>query len=255
MFKNTDFSDLDLAQLFDAAPNPYVILDRSLTIVGMNAAYCNVTMRQREELIGHDLFVAFPSDPQSVSGRLLRNSLETVLRNGAVDHLPLIPYPIARPDGQFEERYWSATHTPIADRSGVVRWILQHTVDVTELQRLRRSAGALGVESDILARADAVAGANLSLGEERSYLRTLFDQAPSFMAVLSGPDHVFDLANSAYSALIGGRPLLGKPVLEALPRERPAVHCPWCRGAAQTGRHYRATLSRFRLSAAAQCGG
>ncbi|OQP84185.1 hypothetical protein BTR14_20495 [Rhizobium rhizosphaerae] len=220
MFKNTDFSDLDLAQLFDAAPNPYVILDQSLTIVGMNAAYCAVTMRGRDELIGRNIFDAFPSDPQSVSGRLLRNSLEAVLRDSALDHLPLIPYPIARPDGQLEERFWSATHTPIADRSGTVRWILQHTVDVTELHQLRRTASALGVESDILARADAVADANLSLGAERSYLRTLFDQAPSFMAVLSGPDHVFDLANSAYSALVGGRQLLGKPLLEALPEIR-----------------------------------
>ncbi|OLP58614.1 hypothetical protein BJF93_17370 [Xaviernesmea oryzae] len=220
MFKNTDLADIDLAHLFEAAPNPYVIVDRNLDIVGLNAAYCAVTMRRREELIGQNIFDAFPSDPTSVPGRLLRNSFDTVLRTGEIDHLPLIPYPIARPDGSLEERYWSATHTPIPDREGKVGLILQHTVDVTELHRLRRSAATLGVESDILARADAVADANLSLGEERSYLRGLFEQAPGFTAVLSGPDHVFDLANAAYIALVGGRDILGKPVLEALPEIR-----------------------------------
>jgi len=52
---------------------------------------------------------------------------------------------------------------------------------------------------------------------EAERLRQLFDNAPGFMAVLSGPDHVFDLANSAYMRLVGHRDIIGKPVREALP--------------------------------------
>src|SRR5439155_25964550 len=48
-------------------------------------------------------------------------------------------------------------------------------------------------------------------------LRQLFDHAPGFMAVLRGPDHVFELTNAAYLQLVGHRRLVGRPVREALP--------------------------------------
>jgi PAS domain S-box-containing protein len=52
---------------------------------------------------------------------------------------------------------------------------------------------------------------------ERDRMRDLFQQAPSFMAVLRGADHVFDLANQSYLQLVGQRDVLGKPVRHALP--------------------------------------
>lgn len=55
------------------------------------------------------------------------------------------------------------------------------------------------------------------LAQERDHLRNLFHQAPGFMAVLKGPDHVFEFANAAYLRLIGNRPLIGVPVRKALP--------------------------------------
>jgi PAS domain S-box-containing protein len=47
--------------------------------------------------------------------------------------------------------------------------------------------------------------------------RELFDQAPGFMAVLKGPDHVFAMANSGYRELVGRQDVLGRPLIEALP--------------------------------------
>lgn len=47
--------------------------------------------------------------------------------------------------------------------------------------------------------------------------RALFDLAPVFMCTLRGPDHIFEYANPDYLKLIGMRPLVGKPVQEALP--------------------------------------
>lgn len=52
---------------------------------------------------------------------------------------------------------------------------------------------------------------------ERMELAAMFDQAPSFMATLKGPDHVFDLVNPAYCRLVGSRQLIGKCFAEALP--------------------------------------
>ena len=48
-------------------------------------------------------------------------------------------------------------------------------------------------------------------------LREVFRQAPAFLAVLRGRNHVFEFANEAYIHLIGHRDIIGKPVTEALP--------------------------------------
>ncbi|WP_254511465.1 PAS domain-containing hybrid sensor histidine kinase/response regulator [Anatilimnocola floriformis] len=52
---------------------------------------------------------------------------------------------------------------------------------------------------------------------ERRKLEEVFQHAPSFIAVLRGPDHVFERVNEHYTKLIGGREVVGKPVREALP--------------------------------------
>src|SRR5690606_34255005 len=111
----------------------------------------------------------------------------------------------------MENRYWSATHTPIRDAEGRVSFILQHTVDVTELQVLRQTNGDSNwkMQTDLLRRADAVQGENRVLGEEREYLRNLFEQAPGFMAVLREPQHVFTIANRAFRELVGRDDLVG----------------------------------------------
>ena len=53
--------------------------------------------------------------------------------------------------------------------------------------------------------------------QERDRMRELFRQAPSFMCILSGPDHVFELVNDAYLQLVGHRDLVGISVRDALP--------------------------------------
>ncbi len=52
---------------------------------------------------------------------------------------------------------------------------------------------------------------------QRDRLRMLFEEAPTFMAVLRGPDHVFELVNAAYRRLVGSRDFIGKPVREVIP--------------------------------------
>lgn len=60
---------------------------------------------------------------------------------------------------------------------------------------------------------------------ERSleHVRELFQRAPGFMAVFSGPDHVFEFANRSYRRLVGSRPLQGRPLLNAIPELSPAL--------------------------------
>jgi len=55
------------------------------------------------------------------------------------------------------------------------------------------------------------------LAEQVKRQRRLFELAPSFIAIMNGPDHVFEFVNEAYRRLVGGRDLVGKAVREALP--------------------------------------
>ncbi|MDB5171909.1 MAG: sensor/response regulator hybrid, partial [Phycisphaerales bacterium] len=47
---------------------------------------------------------------------------------------------------------------------------------------------------------------------ERTQLAEVLEQSPSFMAILRGPRHVFELVNKRYCQLVGSRDLIGRPV-------------------------------------------
>lgn len=214
-------ASIDFSALFQSLTTPHVVLSRNFDIVEMNAAYLEVTRRSREDIIGRNLFDAFPASGESL--QMLTDSLTRTRDEGVVDVLALIPYAIPVED-DLEMRYWSATHVPVRNRDGEVTFILQNTQDVTELQRLKAAIGG-GPGGDapgllgtaVLRRAEALQAVNATLLAERSHLRRLFMEAPGFMCVLSGPDFVFELANRAYLQMVGNRDLVGRPVRDALP--------------------------------------
>ncbi|HYC69064.1 HWE histidine kinase domain-containing protein [Brevundimonas sp.] len=223
---------VDLASAFDASPNPYVLLTPDLRIAGVNQAYLEVTNSRRDAIIGKPLFAAFdagPGEEAPENVRQVQASLERARDTRQRDHVPLVKFPMARQldDGSkvFEDRYWSATHTPMLDEAGEVAFILQHTTDITELQRLRdrrqrtERSSALDVMlgGAVLGRAEQVQEDNRRLEGERNRLIDMFMQAPGFVAVLTGPDHVFQMHNAAYAQLIGHREITGKPIRDALP--------------------------------------
>jgi len=219
---------IDFEVLFEIAPNPYMVLDHELRYVAANAAYLAVTASKLEDLVGRHVFERFPNDPadpNNVPAQMLRRSLERVLATGERDHLALLPYRVPRAIGGEVEpqmRYWSATHSPVLDPSGKVRFILQHTVDVTELRARELAMGGDGgdlrhEEAGVLSRARAVQEENARIDAEREHLRVLFQQAPGFMCFLDGDRHVFRLANAAYLALINRQGIVGKSVREVLP--------------------------------------
>ena len=204
---------MNFEAFFSLSPNPYVVLDTDLCIVWMNDAYLKATMSTREEIAGRNMFDAFPSEPGTESHDLLHDSLMQVVRTGKPDELALIRYDIRGPDGTMQELYWSATHTPLCGEDGRTRYILQHTVDVTELHGLRRMRDQMG----LVQRAGAVQARNADLKAQTDRLRRLVEQAPGFVAVVEGPGHVFQMANAAYRQLIGRQDINGRSVAEAVP--------------------------------------
>ncbi|MEA3017021.1 MAG: hypothetical protein QOI38_1743 [Sphingomonadales bacterium] len=106
------------------------------------------------------------------------------------EDLPLL----MRRKGHEEQTWFTFSYSPLRDEDGDVRGIFCACVETT---------------ATVLAERGRI--------REAEHLRQLFDNAPGFMAVLSGPRHVFDLANAAYMRLVGHRDILGKSVREALP--------------------------------------
>jgi PAS domain S-box-containing protein len=52
---------------------------------------------------------------------------------------------------------------------------------------------------------------------QRQHLYNMFEQAPAMICIFEGPQHTFQFVNPPYQALVGNRPLLGKPIAEAMP--------------------------------------
>jgi PAS domain S-box-containing protein len=91
-------------------------------------------------------------------------------------------------------RWWHLRALPLRDEAGTIeRW--------------------LGVGNDV----HETRMAEQAVRTERSRLVEMFRQAPAFMAMLRGPDHIFERTNRQYQDLIGNRDVLGKPLREALP--------------------------------------
>lgn len=129
----------DFSALFDAAPAPMLVLSpKRLNIIAVNDAYLAATSTRREDLLGRHIFDAFPDDPElpGASGvRNLRASLERVIASGETDAMPIQLYPIPRPDGSFEERWWDPVNTPVLAADGSVALIIHCVEDVTERRR------------------------------------------------------------------------------------------------------------------------
>lgn len=119
-------------------------------------------------------------------------SIEKALASEAVYHENL-PLTMHR-HGYDEPSWFTFSYSPVRDESGNVAGMYCACVETTE---------------QVLAEAYR--------NEENERFRRLFDQAPGFMAILRGPDYVFDLTNQAYCQLVGHRAILGKPARDALP--------------------------------------
>ena len=103
--------------------------------------------------------------------------------------------PITR-HGRREDVYWTYSYSPIDDETAPrgVGGVLVVCSETTE---------------QVIAQQQAIANV------ER--LDRMFRQAPGAVAVLRGPEHVFEIVNPAYTALVGGRDMVGKTVADALP--------------------------------------
>jgi PAS domain S-box-containing protein len=132
----------DCQQLFEASPNPYLVVTPDFTIVAVNDAYLRAVKATREGLVGRHIFDAFPDnpiDPGATGVKNLRASLERVVATRAPDVMPVQKYDIRVPGTEtFEERYWNPRNIPVLTAGGELHLIIHHVEDVTDFVRLSR---------------------------------------------------------------------------------------------------------------------
>ncbi len=171
----------DFRALFESAPGLYLVLTPDLTIVAVSEAYLQATMTKRDQILGRNLFDAFPDNPDDAGATgvsNLRSSLERVLKHRRADAMAVQKYDIRRPDsegGGFEERHWSPVNSPVLSDGGQVRYIIHRVEDVTEFVRLKQQGNELHkvteelrtragqMESEIHRRAQEIQEANRQL--------------------------------------------------------------------------------------------
>ncbi|GHA66816.1 PAS domain-containing protein [Pontibacter akesuensis] len=120
--------------MFHALPGLYLVLTPDLVIQHATDAFLETTLSSRENIIGRYFFDVFPnnpSTPQVDSANLFKQSLQFVLEHRQEHHMAILRYDIPRPQGGFEERYWSPVNRPILDTAGNMRYILHEAKDIT----------------------------------------------------------------------------------------------------------------------------
>ena len=131
--------------------------------------------------------------------------------------------PVTR-HGERQEAYWTYSYSPIDDETAPngVGGVLVLVSETTELVLTRRRQEA-----------------------ELERFTQLFDQAPTFMAVLRGPDHRFEFTNPGYRELVNGQDFTGMTVLEAIPTAAEQGYLALLEQVYRTGEPYRGVSIPF----------
>ncbi len=205
-------SPLDYATLFRDSPNAYLVVSRDYTIVDMSDAYLALMERSRDELLGRNVFDAFPvpkDAPNPDQVQEVKTSFDRVFASGKPDALAVVRYavPVLTPEGEhFVDSLWSASHHPIFGAGGEVTMLLQHTQNVTGLGDASGDVDAspegLLAKGDLLRRVESIQLQNRSLALDYRRLMQLFDQSLSFTVFMREPDHIVELANPTYLKMV-----------------------------------------------------
>lgn len=166
---------------------PMVVLWGEDGVLIYNQAYTAIAGNRHPSLLGMPALQAWP-EVADLNAHVLAQCM-------AGHTLSYRDHPLTLHRGGRDEQMWvNLDYSPICDIEGSIRGVLAVVVETTEKMRAQRRVSS-----------------------ERERLHRMFAQTPSFMAMLQGPHHVFDLVNPAYMQLVGHRDVLDKPVREAIP--------------------------------------
>ena len=137
---------IDYAAVYRQLPIPVVLLTPEFAIADVNLASERATGRARDELLGRNVFDAFPNNPADPAATTVRNtvaSLRRVLDTGEPYAVEFQRSDIEVPGspGEFARYYWSGVNAPVVGPDGRVALIAIMAEDVTD--RMHRFMSAL----------------------------------------------------------------------------------------------------------------
>jgi PAS domain S-box-containing protein len=201
----------DYIKIFEQSSGLVLVIDVNFIIEAASDDFIKKTKTTRENIIGCDIFDAFPFNPKDITGNgesKIRASFNRVIKNKTADTLPIVRYDIPKPaseGGGFEAKYWKVVNSPILDSNNNVKYIIQRSDDVTENETM---AAQLEVEQKALKQIE---------DSEKRYNMMLM-KSPFAFAILKGKNKVITLANDSVKEMWGkGKDIEGKSLLEVLP--------------------------------------
>jgi len=131
-------STINYQEVFRTLPGAMALLTPDGVILDVNDEYLEVSGRSREQLLGRNLFDAFPQnpdDPSQLGPIQLKASFDVVLATGRRDIIMPVRYDVEDPGrpGDFEERYWAVVNTPLYDQDGQIVIITHKADEVTHI--------------------------------------------------------------------------------------------------------------------------
>jgi PAS domain S-box-containing protein len=186
-----------LGTTLDSIGDAVISIDAAGQVDFLNGVATRLIGREPGDAVGVPVEELLPLFDQA-SHQAIENPALTALRE-ARQTVPAQPVMMIQADAG--ERLLDSVATPLRGCDGQVIGAVLVVRDMTDVRR----ADALHTQTQREANAQ----------RERSHLA--FRLAPSVMAFLRGPEHVFELVNHRFHDLTGRRGVLGKPVREALP--------------------------------------
>ena len=173
---------------------PLVVLDRNLRVKTANAAFYkkfNVEEKETEDKLFYEI------QNYQFDDSLLRSLLEKILpQKKRIEDFEI---KLRLPDKG--ERIILINAQQIVNEKKVEQLILLAMEDITDRVRSEKIVRENEAHSK----------------KERKLLHDFFTQAPAALAILKGPEYIFEFANPAYMKFVSNRNLIGKTLLQALP--------------------------------------
>ena len=167
---------------------PMFVLWGGLQQMFYNAAFIAILVDKHPGAFGMPIFSVWPEIAADVGPLVQRGYAGESL------HINDLALQMVR-NGRMETANFSFSYTPIPGAS---------------------EAEVLGIFCVCAETTDAVREQKKREAADLRRLR-LFENAPGLIAVLRGPNHLFEFANAAYRKSTGDRPLIGLSMLEAFP--------------------------------------
>ena len=134
-------TSIDYAAVFQQFSGPVLLLTPEFVVADANQAYLDATGRTRDQLLGRNIFAAFPDNPSDAHASSVQDSkasLSRVLATGKPDFRSFQRYDVEVPGrpGVYETRYWNSNNAPVFGPDGRIVLITHQLEEITE--RVRR---------------------------------------------------------------------------------------------------------------------